>query len=161
MNPSQGSISFDAARGPAPHQRTPKPIYRKNDTTAASARIAEIRETERLALKVARELITPIEEQVARFKPRFLALVEGISAQPAHPALAAPRPTERVPIAALIEPKDRDVCALAMSPAVAAIVAVCGCRWPIGEPTDETFHFCNKKRAVHFYCEAHAKKAIK
>lgn len=159
MTPSRGSISFDAKRGPAPHQHTPKPIYRKGDTTAASARIAQLREEERLGLKVDPSLIIPIEE-FAR-KPRFQAIVEGILAMPMLGARPGERPHPPRLIAALIEPKDSDVRALAMSPAAMAIVAVCGCRWPFGEPSDEDFHFCNKKRAVHFYCEAHARKSKK
>jgi GcrA cell cycle regulator len=34
------------------------------------------------------------------------------------------------------------------------------CRWPIGEPSEEEFHFCGRKQKEGFpYCEAHARKA--
>jgi hypothetical protein len=137
----------------------PKPHYQKNDTTAASARIAEIRWTERLSLKVDPSLIIPIEEFAPR--PRFQAVVEGILARPANPARPGTRPIVPMPVIALIEPKDSHLRAMAISSAVAAVVAVCGCRWPIGELDSENFHFCNKKRAVHFYCEAHARESRK
>ena len=132
-----------------------------DDTTRASARIAEIRETERLSLKVPRQLISPLEEYVAWSKPRFRAIVEGILARPFQPAKPGERPNGRTPIAALIEAKDRDVWSLAISPAALAVVALCGCRWPIGEPDRADFHFCNKKRATHFYCEEHERKSRK
>jgi len=131
------------------------------DTTRASERIAEIRETERLALKVPRQLISPIEEHSAWSKPRFRALVDGFEVRPFQPALPGPRPNGRLPIAALVEAKDRDVWSLAISPAALAVVSLCGCRWPIGEPNAEDFHFCNKKRAAHFYCEDHERKSRK
>ncbi len=35
------------------------------------------------------------------------------------------------------------------------------CRWPIGDPRDEDFHFCGKKvQAGNIYCEEHAKIAF-
>ncbi|MFR1033402.1 MAG: GcrA family cell cycle regulator [Alphaproteobacteria bacterium] len=31
------------------------------------------------------------------------------------------------------------------------------CRWPIGDPKDDNFHFCGKKvRIGQTYCEEHA-----
>ena len=34
------------------------------------------------------------------------------------------------------------------------------CRWPIGDPSDNEFHFCGRKpKAGSPYCEAHARKA--
>lgn len=34
------------------------------------------------------------------------------------------------------------------------------CRWPIGDPSDESFHFCgHKPKPGYPYCEAHARKA--
>jgi len=34
------------------------------------------------------------------------------------------------------------------------------CRWPIGDPSDNEFHFCGRKPKVGSpYCEAHARKA--
>jgi len=34
------------------------------------------------------------------------------------------------------------------------------CRWPIGDPSEEQFHFCGRKpKAGSPYCEAHARKA--
>ena len=35
-----------------------------------------------------------------------------------------------------------------------------GCKWPIGHPDEEDFHFCGKPRHVGFpYCEEHARQA--
>lgn len=165
--PSTGSIAFEPKRGPAPTSK-PKPHYSKGDTTAASARIAEIRRVEKLiegpaylGLKVERELIASIEEQAARFRPRFKAIIEGILATPFQPARRGECPAPPMPIAGPVELTDGDLRGLAVSPAAVAIVALCGCRWPIGEPTADDFRFCNKKRAQHFYCEAHARKAKK
>jgi GcrA cell cycle regulator len=34
------------------------------------------------------------------------------------------------------------------------------CRWPIGDPSENEFHFCgHKPKAGSPYCEAHARKA--
>lgn len=34
------------------------------------------------------------------------------------------------------------------------------CRWPIGDPADNAFHFCGRKpKSGSPYCEAHARKA--
>lgn len=34
------------------------------------------------------------------------------------------------------------------------------CRWPIGDPAEQQFHFCGRKpRSGSPYCEAHARKA--
>ena len=34
------------------------------------------------------------------------------------------------------------------------------CRWPIGDPSENEFHFCGRKpKAASPYCEAHARKA--
>jgi len=131
------------------------------DTTRASARIAEIRETEHLALKVPRQLISPVEEYSAWVSPRFRTIVDDMSARPFQPAAPGARPNGRMPIAGLIEANDRGVWSLAISPAALAVVALCGCRWPIGNPSDENFHFCNKKRAAHFYCDDHERKSRK
>ena len=151
------------ARGPT--IPAPKPHYAKGDTTAATNRLAQLRlaesQKEKLGLKVARELITPLEEQAARFRPRFQAAVESILARPFQPALPGERPNSRPPAIALIEPNDWRLAQMAISPAAAAVMAVCGCRWPVGEPEDAGFHFCNKKRTAHFYCEAHARKSRK
>jgi len=131
------------------------------DTTRASARIAEIRETERLALKVPRQLISQVEEYSAWSKPRLMAIVNGMEARPSQPATPGTRPDDRRPVAGLMEANGRDVWSLAISPAALAVVALCGCRWPIGEPDAADFHFCNKKRAAHFYCEDHERKSRK
>lgn len=35
------------------------------------------------------------------------------------------------------------------------------CRWPIGDPKDDDFHFCNRKKIEGLpYCEAHSRKAF-
>lgn len=37
----------------------------------------------------------------------------------------------------------------------------CNCRWPIGDPQDADFHFCNRKKVMGFpYCEFHARRAF-
>lgn len=34
------------------------------------------------------------------------------------------------------------------------------CRWPIGDPQEESFHFCGRRPALgRAYCESHARKA--
>lgn len=34
------------------------------------------------------------------------------------------------------------------------------CRWPIGDPSENQFHFCGRKpKSASPYCEAHARKA--
>jgi GcrA cell cycle regulator len=34
------------------------------------------------------------------------------------------------------------------------------CRWPIGDPSENEFHFCGRKpKSGSPYCEAHARKA--
>lgn len=36
----------------------------------------------------------------------------------------------------------------------------CMCRWPIGDPGEEDFHFCGRRSATGMpYCEHHARKA--
>ena len=130
------------------------------DTTRAAARLAEIREQEHLALKVDQRLIDPIEEQLARYRPRFKAIVDGILARPYEPARPGERPVERLPIAVVVAPRN-DPGFAACSPTAIAVALVCGCRWPIGHPNTVNFHFCNKKRAVHFYCEEHERKSRK
>lgn len=36
------------------------------------------------------------------------------------------------------------------------------CRWPIGDPKDADFHFCNAKRVTGFaYCAHHARRAYR
>jgi len=131
------------------------------DTARALARIAEIRATERLALKVPRQLISPVEEYSVWSKPRFRAIVDVMEARPFQPAMPGTRPDDRRPVAGLMEVNGRDVWSLAISPAALAVVALCGCRWPIGEPEAADFHFCNKKRAAHCYCEEHERKSRK
>lgn len=37
----------------------------------------------------------------------------------------------------------------------------CNCRWPIGDPQEADFHFCNRKKVMGFpYCEFHARRAF-
>ncbi len=37
----------------------------------------------------------------------------------------------------------------------------CDCRWPIGDPQENEFHFCGKKKVVGLpYCEFHARRAF-
>lgn len=38
----------------------------------------------------------------------------------------------------------------------------CMCRWPIGDPKDESFHFCGRDKAARIsYCEGHARVAFR
>ena len=40
-------------------------------------------------------------------------------------------------------------------------LAECDCRWPIGDPQEQAFHFCGKKKVVGLpYCEVHARRAF-
>ena len=37
----------------------------------------------------------------------------------------------------------------------------CSCRWPIGDPQHEDFHFCNRNKVPGLpYCEFHARRAF-
>jgi GcrA cell cycle regulator len=37
----------------------------------------------------------------------------------------------------------------------------CDCRWPIGDPQNADFHFCNRKKVTGLpYCEFHARRAF-
>ena len=36
-----------------------------------------------------------------------------------------------------------------------AITALCGCKYPIGDPRAQGFHFCNRKRRIGPYCYEH------
>lgn len=37
----------------------------------------------------------------------------------------------------------------------------CNCRWPIGDPQEQDFHFCGKNKIVGLpYCEFHARRAF-
>ena len=40
-------------------------------------------------------------------------------------------------------------------------LADCNCRWPIGDPQHEEFHFCGKDKVMGLpYCEFHARRAF-
>ena len=40
-------------------------------------------------------------------------------------------------------------------------LADCDCRWPIGDPQDADFHFCNGKKVAGLpYCEVHSRRAF-
>ena len=81
----------------------PKPNYEKNDTSAASERIAELRRKE--ALPVPRELITSPEELESRWKPPMArAVCEGLDAKPSQPAVRGWQPKWQRPMASLNGP---------------------------------------------------------
>src|ERR1035437_3419956 len=76
--------------------REPIPHYEKNDTSAAGARIADLRIKE--SPPVPRELVTPIDALASRWKPPvFHAVCEGVDARPTQPAIAGWQP-RRQPI---------------------------------------------------------------
>ena len=147
-------------------KHAPKPQYAKGDTRAASQRIAELRFAEAikplLHLKVDQSLVMTLEQQAAKAS-RFQAVVEGVLAQPRHPAKRGECQVPRAHIPWAIKPSGKGGNDLARTPAIIAVVAVRGCRWPTGDPRNGgAFCFCNKKRVLGTsYCADHAKEAHK
>lgn len=78
---------------------------------------------------------------------------------PSRPPEASPqskKPEE--PAASLVEDLDGDIEDFAASEE--SLFGERGCKWPIGHPGEERFHFCGARRHGSFpYCEAHAKEA--
>ena len=107
----------------------PMQLYEWNDTSAATARIAELRRIE--ALPVPRELITPPEVMASRWKPpTFRAVCEGLDAKPSQPAASGWSPKEERFLASLRG----------------------GCCYPIGEG----FNYCGADRyGASPYCITH------
>ena len=68
-------------------------------------------------------------------------------AQPAPRRLPAPLPMEDV-----VVPISLNVSLMALNDSM--------CKWPIGDPTDESFHFCGHKNFNGLpYCEYHSRLA--
>jgi hypothetical protein len=110
----------------------PKPRFDKNDTSAAIARLVELRRKE--SLPVPRELVDSPEAVEARWRSKHpdehVPIGEVL---PYKPAASAKRPVER-PLPALVD----------------------GCRFPIGDTPP--FLFCNAARVLGKpYCECHMK----
>lgn len=58
-----------------------------------------------------------------------------------------------------VEPKEELVIPVAERKTLQALTDQC-CRWPIGDPQKEDFHFCGKSKVTGLpYCEYHAKRA--
>ena len=109
-----------------------KPRYTKGDTTAASARIAEIRRKE--ALPVPRELIDAPEDVGARWRSKY--------------------PDEHVPVGGVLPYQPAARAELPVERPWPSLTA--GCRYPIGDTPP--FLFCNKPRVLgKSYCECHTK----
>lgn len=83
-------------------------------------------------------------------KPRF--------AQPAgNPVLRALYSPDAEPFVPMLE---EIVVPLAERKYIVTL-ADCDCRWPIGDPQDADFHFCNGKKVTGLpYCEPHARRAF-
>ena len=81
------------------------------------------------------------------------------SALPSRPSEASPhskKPEE--PVASLVKDLEGGIEDFAASEE--SLFGERGCKWPIGHPGEERFHFCGARRHGSFpYCEAHAKEA--
>jgi hypothetical protein len=124
----------------------PKPRYKKNDTSAAGARIAELRLKEALRARamdpipVPREFIIPPEELGSRWKPpMFRAVCEGVDSIPSQPAVSGWK-SKRQRIDA---PSIRMGCLM-------------GCLYPTVIPGQVELDFCGDARQDgSSYCAAH------
>lgn len=76
---------------------------------------------------------------------------------------AAPRVSVRMEVPPPPPPPVEDEPPLALDDGNFATVLTVNdrmCRWPIGDPSENEFHFCGRKpKAGSPYCEAHARKA--
>lgn len=86
--------------------------------------------------------------QKRQAKPRF--------AQPGNPAVRA----LYMDVEAYVPPAEELVIPLAERKTIQSLTE-CSCRWPIGDPQMEDFHFCGKSKVVGLpYCEVHARRAF-
>ncbi len=70
-----------------------------------------------------------------------------------QPPLEARRPAPAPRFEELVIPADERATLLTLKE--------CDCRWPIGDPQDEDFHFCGRKKLPGLpYCEYHARVAF-
>ena len=92
-----------------------------------------------------------VRTQVAKrlVKPRFAAL-----GNPALRALYQPDAEPFTPVA------EELVIPVAERRSIATLTE-CSCRWPIGDPQEADFHFCNGTKVAGLpYCEFHARRAF-
>lgn len=174
-----------------PDYKAPKPTYAKNDTSAATARLAGIREKEKL--RVPKKLVTAPETlaerwDTSRYDRRHEPLPMGepgpwrsaaagwqqigdfnpsgreCSSRDCRPKVERKKPFSRRndPIPEFIKFRADDANELrgAISATALAVAMVKGCRFPMGEPADKNFHFCNAKRWRGSYCAEHHAKAL-
>ncbi|MCI0598729.1 MAG: hypothetical protein L0Y60_04280 [Beijerinckiaceae bacterium] len=126
---------FKAAKPP------PKPRYQKGDTTAARARLAELRAKEALGLRVP----VPIGEP-----------------SPSRPAVSGRKdPSDEGELVAelpVVQLGQEVRYPASVSSTAIAVANVSGCRFPLGDPGAANFSFCNAKATHGAYCECHRNK---
>lgn len=85
----------------------------------------------------------------AATKPRF--------AQIGNPAVRALYPADAEPVLPVVEEL---VIPMAERKTIQTLTE-CSCRWPIGDPQTQEFHFCGKNKVAGLpYCEFHARRAF-
>jgi GcrA cell cycle regulator len=80
----------------------------------------------------------------------------------ATPRAAAPKPAPRPPVVRAVEPAPLPPVAELAGDSSATILTLTErmCKWPIGDPRDEDFHFCGGGTVPgRPYCEHHARRA--
>lgn len=122
----------------------PSPIKKKEETEAAPVKEAKkVEEKKEPAPK-------PVEPKAAAPKPE-------VKKEPAPKE--APKPVVKEPIVTI---KEEPITCAAPTKRADGKVGVTDldnhtCRWPIGDPKDDNFHFCGKKvRVGQTYCEEHS-----
>lgn len=66
----------------------------------------------------------------------------------------------RMDVEAYVPPAEEVVIPVAERKYISTLTESC-CRWPIGDPQHEDFHFCGKKKVNGLpYCEIHARRAF-
>jgi GcrA cell cycle regulator len=97
-----------------------------------------------------------------------------ISHLPLRPTRVQYRTQGNTALKPVFMPEERPAVALTVVPSVVRELEVpaalrvdlldlreCMCRWPIGDPQDESFHFCGRQKAVGIsYCGHHAQVAF-
>ncbi len=145
----------------------PKPRYPKGDTTAARARLAELRAKEALNLRVPAELIVPADALAARYWAKNgswrvpVPIGEPGPSRPAISSRTAPSDGgEQAAVAALpvAPPGQKMKYPASVSTTAIAVASVSGCRFPLGDPGADNFSFCNAKATHGAYCECHHKR---
>lgn len=112
------------------------------------SRSAVIGKIHRLGLK-RREISTTPTQPPKRRSPKTPPTLYRVPAVEGHPISATP---ELEPVCAVEMPKTERVTILTLTPN--------NCRWPIGDPRDDDFHFCSQPRKLDQpYCDLHCNKA--